>query len=126
MFLPSLVAGGFGLLMVSATELAAAPSATAPSPVAVAAQTAPAAGPFPTQEMADQFDAYLSWTKENGLSRLAVFESPDPSRMHHTANLSDAFVLPTPEMSEQFAEYLRWTREQGLSEFYAFKVTEYD
>lgn len=82
--------------------------------------------PFPTRAMAEQFSAYLAWTKRNGLSRLAVFEPLPADRLHTSATLSTERLLPTPVMVEQFDAYLRWIRTTGLSRFYAFAAVNYD
>jgi hypothetical protein len=76
--------------------------------------------------MAEQFRAYLTWTKQQGLSRLAVFETLDPRQSHRSPNLSVQQTLPTPEMQAQFEAYLSWTRREGLSPFYAFSMVDFD
>jgi hypothetical protein len=80
---------------------------------------------FPTAAMAEQFSAYLAWTKSRGLSRLAAFERLEQQVPGPMADDSATGLL-SPEMSEQFAAYLRWTEEQGLGRFYAFKSVDFD
>lgn len=75
-----------------------------------------ASGLFPTQAMEDAFHAYLRWTKENGLSRLAAFES----------QYRDTDVLPSTVMAEQFRTYLAWTETTEARRFHAFQVTNFD
>lgn len=125
---PSLVAGGFSLLLAASNQVGADATAVAqtpPAPEATLSQGIPQDA-FPTPEMAEQFEAYLAWTKAQGLSRLAAFEEPDANRIHLSPNLSAEPRFPTPEMAEQFADYLRWTREQRLGRFHAFKVSTFD
>jgi hypothetical protein len=128
MMFPTLVAGGFSLLMASASDVAAdqAALAEADGSLSPVAELAVVDQSLPTAEMAEQFDAYLAWTKEQGLSRLAAFETLNPAQIHLSPNLSAQFPLPTAEMAEQFNAYLQWTREQNLSRFYAFQITDFD
>jgi len=74
-------------------------------------------GVFPTQEMEDQFAAYLQWTKDQGLPRLAAFESIIDG------GAESGYQLPTPAMAQQFSAYMRWVTSEGLSPFYAFMAT---
>ena len=84
-------------------------------------------GSFPSKEMEEQFAAYLKWTKERGLSRLAVYES-DPARLLEAAAEGSSATgrFPTREMEEQFLAYVEWIDEQGHGAFYAFQVTDFD
>lgn len=82
--------------------------------------------PFPTRAMAEQFSAYLAWTKDRGLSRLAVFTPLPADRTHASPNLSSERALPTPAMTEQLDAYLRWTKATGRSPFFAFAAVDYD
>jgi hypothetical protein len=124
---PTLIAGGFSLLLTSADHVAA-------ENVAAAAQPAPAAttramiptDALPTAEMARQFAAYLAWTKTEGLSRLVAFERLADPEVHASRDLAATARLPTPEMTEQFKAYLRWTRERDLGRFHAFNVSSFD
>ena len=75
-----------------------------------------ATGLFPSQAMEDAFQAYLRWTKESGLSRLAAFES----RQDETQ------ILPTKDMVDQFRSYLAWTEATEARRFHAFMVTNFD
>jgi hypothetical protein len=77
-------------------------------------------GLFPSQEMQDEFSAYLRWAKEQGISRLRAFE---PLAKGGTAADAD---LASERMEEQFAIYLSWVEEQGISPFYAISVTDFD
>jgi hypothetical protein len=126
--LPSILAGGLSLLLAAADQVGA--DVSAPAPMSAATAQAPVTrippAAFPTEEMAEQFAAYLAWTKAQGLSRLVAFEQPAPDRAHLSPNLVGGTRLPTPEMSRQFAAYLRWTREQGLSAYHAFQVSDFD
>ena len=142
MLFPTLIAGGFSLMMASASDAAAdqvakaqhgesaplvAEQITSSTGVRVAvSRVAYPSAAFPTREMAEQFEVYLAWTKANGLSRLVAFEQLANDQIHYSPNLSAEMPLPTAEMAEQFAAYLRWTREQNLSEFYAFQVSNFD
>lgn len=74
-------------------------------------------GLFPSQEMEDQFAAYLQWTKDHGLPRLAAFESIIDGRAEPDHQ------FPTPAMAQQFSAYMRWVASEGLSPFYAFMAT---
>ena len=73
-------------------------------------------GLFPTQAMEEQFAAYLRWTKERGIDRLAAFESVIDG------GASSGFRFPTQSMDEQFSAYIRWVDDEGLSPFYSFIV----
>ena len=133
MLFPTLMAGGFSLIMAAAPDAAAEQVAMAQqsqvAPVVAEANIPTNAFPsnlFPTEAMAEQFEAYLAWTKAQGLSRLAALERLSDDQIHYSPNLSAEMPLPTPEMAEQFAAYLRWTREQNLSRFYAFQATNFD
>jgi len=77
-------------------------------------------GLFPSQDMEDEFAAYLGWTKDRGISRLVAFES-----MIGGAT-SAGSALPSQGMEEQFAAYLRWVDDRCLSPFYAFMATDFD
>jgi hypothetical protein len=124
------------LLLLAAGDLAAGravdPEQTE-RPVAAAAKPARLSpGPtiyvedaFPSAAMAEQFEAYLAWTKAEGLSRLAVFEALQRDGQG-TPELSAQPLLPTAAMQAEFDAYLAWTQEQGLSPFHAFKVTDFD
>lgn len=141
MLFPTLIAGGFSLILAGAPDAAAeqvamaqqsrAVVAEASAPTQTQTQTKALTNPlpsdlFPTEAMAEQFEAYLAWTKAQGLSRLAVFERLSDDQIQYSPNLSAERPLPTPEMAEQFAAYLRWTREQNLSRFYAFQAANFD
>jgi predicted YcjX-like family ATPase len=128
MLFPTLVAGGFSFLMAVASDVAAEQIALAEADQAVPSVTQPAGvdRALPSVEMAEQFDAYLAWTKEQGLSRLAAFETLSPEQIHRSPNLSGQFPLPTAVMTEQFNAYLQWTREQNLGRFYAFQTRDFD
>jgi hypothetical protein len=54
-------------------------------------------GLFPSQEMEDQFAAYLQWTKDQGLPRFAAFESIID------AGSEPGLQFPTPAMAQQFS-----------------------
>jgi len=128
MLFPTLIAGGFSLILAGAPDAAAEQVAMAEQsqPAPVVTEAMDPANVFPTEAMAEQFEAYLGWTKAQGLSRLAAFELLSDEQIHRSPNLSAEMPLPTPEMAEQFAEYLRWTRKQNLSRFYAFQATNFD
>jgi hypothetical protein len=122
------MAGGFSLLMFAAGDVAAhdQPVSSALDPVTPVVSVAELrrveseSNPFPTRAMAQQFADYLAWTKAQGLSRLAVFETLSGDR------ISGDVELPSEEMREQFNAYLRWTELRGLSRYYAFNVTNFD
>lgn len=125
---PSLIAGGLSLLLSSVDHAAAENLASAAPQVSppAAARVAIPHDAFPTPEMAEQFAAYLAWTKAEGLSRLAAFEQLEHGDVHLSPNLMPSAGLPTPEMAEQFEAYLRWTREERLGRFHAFMVSNFD
>jgi hypothetical protein len=128
MVFPTLVAGGFSLLMTSASNVAAEQVALAEAdqPTVSVTEHVVSEQVFPSDEMAEQFAAYLAWTKEQGLSRLVAFETLRPEQIHLSPNLSAQRPLPTPEMAEQFHAYLKWTREKNLGRFYAFQANDFD
>ena len=117
MFKSILVTGIAGLLLLSDPVQPAQPTSLDLEPAIDGAVSAN--GLFPTQAMEEAFAAYLRWTKDRGISRLAVFEP-----------LIDAAAveasLPNERMATQFDAYMRWVDEQGLSPFYAFMVTDFD
>jgi len=124
---PTLIAGGFSLLMFAAGDVAADEPALAAADqprhflsVAELRRPDPVSNPFPTPAMAEQFADYLVWTKAQGLSRLAVFESMSD------VSLGTGAGLPNEQMAEQFRAYLRWAELHGHSRFYAFNVTNFD
>lgn len=80
-----------------------------------------ATGLFPTQEMEEEFAAYLRWTKDEGLSRLAAFEY-----MIDDKGNSASGRFPTQGMEEQFLAYIRWVDDRKISPFYAFRVSDFD
>jgi hypothetical protein len=125
---PSIIAGGFSLLLASAGDVTAHQVAEVQPPPAAVVASSPQIplDAFPTKEMAEQFAAYLAWTKAQGLSRLAAFESLPAEQVHFSPNLSAQRSLPTPEMAEQFNAYLSWTRSEGLSRFHAFQVSDFN
>ncbi|KAA6184845.1 hypothetical protein F2Q65_11070 [Thiohalocapsa marina] len=134
MMFPTLIAGGFSLLMTTASDAAVnqaaslntATESTRQQQTTEVARIDPQTHAFPTDAMAEQFAEYLAWTKQNGLSRLAAFESLQRGEVHESPHLSAEVSLPTAEMTEQFHAYLQWVRKQGLGDFYAFQVTEFD
>jgi hypothetical protein len=75
-----------------------------------------ASGPFPNQEMEDQFAAYLAWTKVEGLSRLVAYEP------RTTADE----ILPNAAMRDAFEDYLKWAVATGRGRFYAFNTRNFD
>ena len=77
-------------------------------------------GLFPTQAMEEAFTDYLRWVKEQGLSRLVVFEPLV------TEGYPASGQLPHQDMEDQFLAYMRWVETEGLSPFYAFGVTNFD
>lgn len=129
MMFPTLIAGGFSVLMMSAGH-ALANNADQPASELEAPTTlfAPEIAPdtFPTDAMAEQFRAYLAWTKARGLSRLAAFEQLHRAGVDATPEQAMAAQLPSREMAEQFAAYLKWTQERELGKFYAFKAVDFD
>jgi hypothetical protein len=75
-----------------------------------------ASGLFPTQEIEEQFSAYLVWTKARGLSRLVAFEPRQGAED----------VLPNEDMRQAFEEYLQWAVETGRGPYYAFTTRNFD
>jgi hypothetical protein len=137
MMLPTVITAGMTLLLLAAGDLAAGraadPGQTEPPAAAVAEPTSLSPGPtvhakdaFPSPAMFEQFAAYLAWTKAQGLSRLAVFESLERGEGPRSSDQPAQPQLPTVAMQAQFDAYLAWTRAQGLSPFHAFKVTDFD
>ena len=86
-----------------------------------------ASGLFPSQEMEQAFQAYLTWTKRQGLSRLAAFEEGgrglEPAV---NARVSAKGGFPEQEMEDAFQAYLAWTEKTDAGPFYAFRVTDFD
>jgi hypothetical protein len=130
----TLIAGGLGLLLSSAGQVAADHVAADVAAEHLAGAAAPSAvsravipvDALPTPAMARQFAAYLAWTKREGLSRLAAFERLADPEIHASRDLAVSAGLPTAAMTEQFEAYLRWTREQDLGRFHAFNVSSFD
>jgi hypothetical protein len=121
MFSSILFAGLSGLALLSSSAMSADASATGCVDLEPAINGSVSAdGRFPTQAMEEAFTTYLGWVKEQGISRLAAFES----LLEQGASAKGS--LPTESMQEQFAAYLRWADDQGLSPFYAFAVTDFD
>jgi hypothetical protein len=77
-----------------------------------------ASGLFPTQAMEDEYAAYLGWTRERGLGRLAAFEAMIEGRGSVDGRLASR------AMEAQFDAYLRWVGERGLSPFLAFTAAD--
>jgi hypothetical protein len=75
-----------------------------------------ASGLFPTQEIEDQFNDYLAWTKAAGLSRLVAYEP--------RAGGED--VLPDQRMRQAFEDYLTWAVETDRGLYYAFTTRNFD
>ncbi len=75
-----------------------------------------ASGLFPTQEIEDQFNDYLAWTKARGLSRLVAYEP--------RAGAED--VLPNEGMRQAFEDYLTWAVETDRGLYYAFTTRNFD
>ncbi len=73
-------------------------------------------GEFPTAEMEAQFNAYLAWTKTQGLSRLVAYEP----------RTGAADVLPNADMRDAFEDYLTWAVKSGRSPYHAFTVKSFD
>jgi hypothetical protein len=79
-----------------------------------------ASGLFPSQAMEEQFAAYLRWTKDRGISRLAAFES------RYGEGPEREVPFPSRQMTTQFDAYMRWVDQRGISPFYAFTVMNFD
>jgi len=84
-------------------------------------------GLFPEQGMEDAFRAYLAWTKDKGLSRLAAFEAVE----RDVADLGEgkgsySGRFPNQEMEERFKDYLAWASEGESRLFYAFRAVDFD
>jgi hypothetical protein len=111
----TLFVGVLALALFAAGPQAAQASVSASKGVAttVATQTT---GGFQTRDMEAQFDAYLAWTKAQGLSRLVAFEP--------RAGAAD--VLPNAAMRDAFEDYLKWAVGTGRSPYYAFTVKNFD
>ncbi len=117
MLKPTLITGAIALTLLVTGPRAAEATVSRANDLepAINAQVS-ASGSFPTQEMEDQFNAYLAWTKEQGLSRLAAYEP--------RTGAED--VLPNEAMRDAFEGYLRWAVETGRGRFYAFTVKNFD
>jgi hypothetical protein len=115
MMLPTLIAGGFSLLMTSASDVAAEKLAQAEAP-----QPAPVVVEAVNPDLTKQVAAALSRANAQGLSHLGgVDASPG---QHRTPIPADEPGLRAAETREQLNDYLRWRRDRNLSEFYAFQV----
>ena len=122
MMFPTLIAGGFSLLMTSASDVAAEKlaQAEAPQPAPVVVEAVNPDRLFPTRDLAKQVAAALSRANAQGLSHLGgVDASPG---QHRTPIPADEPGLRAAETREQLNDYLRWKRDRNLSEFYAFQV----
>ena len=123
----TLIAGSLALLMFNTN-----PASSEPNRLAVDLEPAldgavSASGLFPNQEMEDAFEAYLEWTKAEGLSRLTAFETTGETPARAAAgkgSLSGRF--PTQAMEDQFKAYLVWVDETDTGLFYAFRATNFD
>ena len=86
-----------------------------------------AQGLFPSQAMEEQFDAYLRWTKGEGLSRLAAYETCPPGLAAALTDVASANGrFPTQAMADQFRAYREWVAQSDRGDFYAFRVTDFD
>jgi hypothetical protein len=117
MLKPTLIAGAIILGLFAAGPRAAE------TPIAAGNDLEPAIngqvshrGIFPSQEMEDQFSAYLAWTKAQGLSRLVAYE-PRPG-------VED--VLPNEGMRQAFEDYLQWAVRTDRGLYYAFTTRNFD
>ena len=118
------IAGGFALLLASATTQAAALNDASARQLEPALNgEVSATGLFPSQAMEDAFNDYLAWTKTEGLSRLAAFEPVVRDFPEGQGSLSGRF--PNQVMEDQFKEYLAWTGEGHSGLFYAFRAVEF-
>jgi hypothetical protein len=116
-----LMTGFAGLLMLTGPATSAELPAEAKLDLEPAINGAVSAnGLFPTQPMEREFAAYLDWTKDQGLSRLAAFETRVDGHACASGPVANA------RMKEQFADYMRWVDDREVSPFYAFMVTDFD
>lgn len=123
----TLIAGGLALALMNTS-----PGTAESNPAVLDLEPAingavSASGLFPAQHIEDAFSAYLDWTKEQGISRLAAFESRPG---HLEGGLDEAGSrsgrFPSQAMEDSFVAYVQWIDRAGLSPFYAFKVTDFD
>ena len=83
-------------------------------------------GRFPNQAMENQFDAYLAWVEQNGISAEHAFVSriqPLPSLDGaKNGNVSATGRFPNQAMEEQFKAYLAWVEREGLDRDFALQL----
>jgi hypothetical protein len=121
--LKSILATGIaGILLMSAPAKSAEETVGGASPDLEPAINGgvSASGLFPSQEMEEEFAAYLRWAKERGISRLAAFEYLIDGGAAHEVSLQNS------RMESEFESYMRWVEVQDLSPFYAFMVNDFD
>jgi hypothetical protein len=124
----TLIAGGLALLMFNTTPRAAELDQAGAMDLEPAINGGVSAqGLFPEQGMEEAFEAYLAWTKEQGLSRLAAFEA-----VERDLNAADQGMgsmsgrFPNQGMEERFKDYLAWASEGDSRLFYAFRAVDFD
>jgi len=124
MMFPTLIAGGFSLLMTSASDVAAEKlaQAEAPQPAPVVVEAVNPDRLFPTRDLAKQVAAALSRANAQGLSPFGGVDANASPGQHRTPIPADEPGLRAAETREQLNDYLRWKRDRNLSEFYAFQV----
>ena len=83
-------------------------------------------GQFPNQAMEDQFNAYLAWVEQNGISpehafigRIQPLPSLDGAR---NGNVSATGRFPNQAMEDQFKAYLSWVEREGLDRHHALQL----
>jgi len=113
----TLIVGAIALTLFATGPRAAAPAGANPNELepAINGQVS-ASGLFPSQEIEDQFNAYLAWTKAQGLSRLVAYEPRTGAEE----------VLPNQAMRQAFEDYLKWAVESDRGIYYAFTTRNFD
>jgi hypothetical protein len=113
----TLAAGAIALTLFATGPRATVAAVSSPNDLepAINGQVS-ASGLFPTQEMEDQFNDYLAWTKAQGLSRLVAYEP--------RGGAED--VLPNEGMRQAFEDYLQWAVETDRGIYYAFTTRNFD
>ena len=126
MMFPTLIAGGFSLLMASASDVAAEKlaQAEAPRPAPVVAEQLNPANVFPTHDLAERVAAHPAEPNAQALSTFRGFDGDASPGQHRTPIPADERGARMAETREQLNDYLRWRRDRNLSEFDAFRVAD--
>jgi hypothetical protein len=126
MMFPTLIAGGFSLLMSSASDAAAEKlaQAEAPQPAPVVAEDVNPADLFQTRDLTERVAAHPAEANAQALSSFRGFDADASPGQHRTPIPADERGARMAETREQLNDYLRWRRDRNLSEFDAFQVAD--